>query len=63
MAGKPLSALTDYEIAKLAEKVAPTKPEQVKINVNQLAWTYLILACKEEAFNIVASVDDENTFF
>jgi hypothetical protein len=56
--------LNDYEIVKLAEKVTPTKAEQVKINANQSAWTYLILACKEEAYSIVACVDDdENTFF
>jgi hypothetical protein len=53
--------LNNYEIAKLVEKVALAKAEQVKIDANQSAWTYLI--CKDEAFNIVTSVDDEDTFF
>jgi hypothetical protein len=29
-------------------------------HINQSAWTDLILACKENAFNIVASVNDED---
>jgi hypothetical protein len=55
--------LNDYKIAiaALAEQTVLTKEKQVKVDTNQSAWTYLILACKENAFNIVASVNDEDT--
>jgi hypothetical protein len=43
----------------LAEQTVLTKEEQVKVDTNQSAWTYLILACKENAFTIMESVNDE----
>jgi hypothetical protein len=45
-------------MASLAEQTVLTKEEQVKVDTNQSAWTYLILSCKENAFSIVASVND-----
>jgi hypothetical protein len=29
---------------------------------NQSAWPYLVLACKDEAINIMARVNDDNVF-
>jgi hypothetical protein len=52
--------VNDYKIVGLAEQKVLTKEEQVKVDTNQSAWTYLILACKENAFNAVASVNDED---
>jgi hypothetical protein len=52
--------LDEYKISVLVEQKVLTKEEQGKVDINQSAWTYLILACKGNAFNTMASVNNED---
>jgi hypothetical protein len=56
--------LNNFKIAELnkkeEEQEALTKEEKNKLETNASAWTYLVLACKGKAFNIVAGTKDKD---
>jgi hypothetical protein len=54
---------TDCKIVELEAKEEKTSEDIVKINANNTAWTYFIMACKGKAFNIVvAGVPNDDAF-
>ncbi len=54
--------LNDWDIAAIEANTDRTSDDETKLTQNDKAWTYLVLACKGKAFNIVARVKDNNAF-
>jgi hypothetical protein len=59
-----VALLTDDSkiIMELVKLETPTKEDQGKMDKNQSAWTYLILACKDKPVSIVADGNDVDTY-
>ena len=56
IANQQLSSITDKEKKDLTDE------DKKKLTKNKAAWTYLILACKDKAFNIIARHEDNDAF-